>query len=130
MAISPYDQAIWSTYTPLSGQEILQPAMLMRERQDKAEAEYSTLNEIGQQLSFIVNNENDPVIKERYGNYMSQIERGMDLLADKGITPNTKRELMALKGKFQSDIAPIKSGYETKLKDIELYNQMKMKDPT
>lgn len=130
MAITPYDQAMWSQYTPLSGQEILQPAMMMRERQDTLDNEYAELNDITQQLAFIAENEPDPLVKSRYNNYMAQVEQGMDSIRDRGITPNSRREMLALRSRFQSELLPLKQGYDLKLQDINTYNQMKLKDPS
>ena len=130
MAITPYDQASWSQYTPLTGQEILQPALLQRERHDRLDEEYSAINDMSQQIAFIAENETDPRVKQRYRNYMNQLQGGMETLMDRGVTPNSRREMLNLRSKFQSDLAPLKQGYEMKLQDMNIYNQMMMKDPT
>ena len=130
MAITPYDQAMWSTFTPMTGQEILQPAMVMRERQDALDNEYASLNDMTQQLAFIAENEPDPMVRDRYNNYMAQVEQGMNSIRDRGITPNSRREMLALRSKFQSEMLPMKMGYELKQQDINTYNQMKLKDPS
>lgn len=130
MAINPYDQAVWSQYTPLSAQEILQPAMIMGERQMQLENEYAALGDTASQLAFIAETETDPNIKAKYTNYMNQINQGINTLRDRGINPNTRAQMLDLKSKFQSELAPIKAGYELKLQDVTNHNQMRMKDPT
>lgn len=130
MAVSPYDQAAWSTYTPLSSQEILQPALMMRERHDRLDEEYAALDDEVQKLAFIAETENDPAIQQMYGNYVSQLESGMNELMERGVTPNSRRKMLGVRSRFQSQIAPIRQAYELKQQDINQINQMRMKDPT
>ena len=130
MAVSPYDQAAWSTYTPLSSQEILQPALMMRERHDRLDEEYAAIDDELQKIAFIAETESDPAIKQIYSNYSRQLESGINELSERGITPNSRRKMLGLRSQYQSQIAPIKSGYELKLQDMNMYNQLKMKDPT
>ena len=40
-------------FTPLSAQEIMQPAMIMRERHDKLDEQYSDMADQANQLSYI-----------------------------------------------------------------------------
>jgi hypothetical protein len=130
MAVSPYDQAAWSTYTPLSSQEILQPALMMRERQDRLEEEYAAIDDELQKIAFIAETENDPAVQQMYNNYTAQLESGMNELMERGVTPNSRRRMLGVRSRFQSQIAPIRQAYELKRQDINQINQMKMKDPT
>ena len=128
--IGPYDQSAWPTFTPLSQQEILQPVMMMRERHDKLDEEYSAINDTLQKYAFIAQNENDPAIKQQYSNYIQSLTQARDNLMTKGINSNSRRNMLDLRGKFQSEIQPNISAYEMKANDINTYNQMIAKDPT
>ena len=128
--INPYDQSAWSTFTPLSQQEILQPVMMMRERHDKLDGEYSAINDNLQKYAFIAQNENDPAIKQQYSNYIQSLTQARDNLMTKGINSNSRRNMLDLRGKFQSEIQPNILAYEMKANDINTYNQMIAKDPT
>lgn len=130
MAVSPYDQAAWSTYTPLSSQEILQPALMMRERHDRLDEEYAAIDDELQKIAFIAETENDPAIQQMYNNYTAQLESGMNELMERGVTPNSRRRMLGIRSRFQSQIAPIRQAYELKQQDINQINQMRMKDPT
>src|SRR5690554_3752951 len=130
MAVSPYDQAAWSTYTPLSSQEILQPALMMRERHDRLDEEYAAIDDELQKIAFIAETENDPAIQQMYNNYTAQLESGMNELMERGVTPNSRRKMLGIRSRFQSQIAPIRQAYELKQQDINQINQMRMKDPT
>lgn len=130
MAVSPYDQAAWSTYTPLSYQEILQPALMMRERHDRLDEEYAAIDDELQKIAFIAETENDPAVQQMYNNYITQLESGMNELMERGVTPNSRRRMLGIRSRFQSQIAPIRQAYELKQQDINQINQMRMKDPT
>ena len=130
MAVSPYDQAAWSTYTPLSSQEILQPALMMRERHDRLDEEYAAIDDELQKIAFIAETENDPAVQQMYNNYTTQLESGMNELMERGVTPNSRRRMLGVRSRFQSQIAPIRQAYELKQQDINQINQMRMKDPT
>lgn len=130
MAVNPYDRAAWSTFTPLSSQEILQPAMIMQERQNQLDSEYAAINDEMQQIEFIAATENDPLIQQMYSNYQDNLNSAMDMISERGVTPGARRKMLGIKSQFNSQIAPIKQGYELKQQDINQYNQLKMKDPT
>ena len=128
MAFTPYDQAGWAEYTPLSSQDILQPAMIMGERHAKLEDEYGAINDELQKLAFIADTEPDPMVKQRYESYMGSLQSGMQSLQERGVTPQSRRAMMDVRSRYNSEMMPIKMGYETKLKDIETFNQMRIKD--
>lgn len=130
MAITPYDNASWSTYTPLTSQEILAPSMMMRERHDKLDEEYAAINDELQAIAFIAEHEDDPDIKKRYNNFMDNLAEGRDQLMNEGITATSRRNMLDLRSRFQSEIQPLKLGYELKAQDVNNYNQIIAKDPT
>ena len=128
--INPYDQSAWSTYTPLTSQEILMPAMMMRERHDKLDEEYATINDELQKVAFIAEHESDPNVKQKYNNYMTSLSQSRDELMNKGLNSASRRKMLDLRGRYQSEIQPINLGYQMKLKDMDNYNQLISKDPT
>ena len=128
--INPYDQSAWSTYTPLTSQEILMPAMMMRERHDKLDEEYATINDELQKVAFIAEHESDPAVKQKYNNYLTSLSQSRDELMNKGLNSSSRRKMLDLRGRYQSEIQPINMGYQMKLKDMDNYNQLVAKDPT
>lgn len=128
--ITPYDQASWATFTPLTAQEILMPALHMREAHDKLGDEYGAINDELEKVDFIVQNEDDPVLTQRYGAYRDSLNAAINTLDEKGLTGSSRRSMLNLRSQFQKDITPISLGYKLKLQEIDTYNQMKAKDPT
>lgn len=126
--IGPYDQVSFANYTPMSSQEILMPALMMRERHDKLEEEYSQIDDELNKVAFIAETEDNPILKQRYSNYMNSLVQNRDKLMTQGITSNSRKDMLGLRSKFQSEIQPINLGYQMKLKDMEAFNQKKMQD--
>lgn len=126
--IGPYDQVSFANYTPMSSQEILMPALMMREKHDKLEEEYSQIDDELNKVAFIAETEDNPILKQRYSNYMNSLVQNRDKLMTQGITSNSRKDMLGLRSKFQSEIQPINLGYQMKLKDIEAFNQKKMQD--
>ena len=102
----------------------------MGERHAKLEDEYGAINDELQKLAFIAETEPDPRIKERFNSYMGSLQSGMQSLQERGVTPQSRRAMMDVRGRYHSEMMPVKMGYELKLKDIDTYNQMALKDPS
>ena len=100
----------------------------MGERHAKLEDEYGAINDELQKLAFIADTEPDPMVKQRYESYMGSLQSGMQALQERGVTPQSRRAMMDVRSRYNSEMMPIKMGYETKLKDIDTYNQMRLKD--
>lgn len=100
----------------------------MGERHAKLEDEYGAINDELQKLAFIAETETDPMVKQRYESYMGSLQSGMQALQERGVTPQSRRAMMDVRSRYNSEMMPIKMGYETKLKDIDTYNQMRLKD--
>ena len=100
----------------------------MGERHAKLEDEYGAINDELQKLAFIAETEPDPTIKQRYESYMGSLQSGMQALQDRGVTPQSRRAMLDVRSRYNSEMMPIKMGYELKLKDIDTYNQMRIKD--
>lgn len=100
----------------------------MGERHARLEDEYGAINDELQKLAFIADTEPDPMIKQRYESYMGSLQSGMQSLQERGVTPQSRRAMMDVRSRYNSEMMPIKMGYETKLKDIDTYNQMRLKD--
>jgi hypothetical protein len=130
MAINQYDQRMYAEYTPLTQQEILMPAMYMRERHDKLEQEYGDLNSELKKISFIVDNERDPQLKAKYQSYLNDLNGAITELDQNGFTPTGKNRALALKAKYNEEILPIPTAYGLKMADIAHYKELKAKDPS
>lgn len=130
MIYNPYDQAAFAQYTPMSSQEILQPALLMKERHDKLDEEYAAIDNELQKVAFAANMEGDQEIMNRYNNYQNSLTTARDELMSNGVNTQNKRKMLNLRSKFQSEIQPISQAFEIKSKMVAQNQEMRAKDPT
>ena len=131
MAISMYDNLSYAQpFQARSLQEMLQPAMMMREQHDKIDEQYATLNDELQKASFIADSIQDEKIKGRYNNYMNDLTKARDELYQNGINNSSMRQMHNLRGRFNSEITPMVGAYELYRNDIKSYDDMRMKDST
>jgi len=96
----------------MTSQEILAPAMFMRERHDALDEEFGQINDQLGKLEAIIQSENDPVLMEKYSNFHNNLLNARDTLMDRGITSNSRRQMLDLRGQFQSQMAPIEVAFE------------------
>ena len=128
--INLYDRASFSQYTPLSAQEILMPAQMMRERHDKLDEEYSAINDNMQKAAFIAQNDSDPTVRANYENLVNKLNTIRDELMNNGITNSSRRNMFNLRGDYQNKITPLLVGQENKMKLNAMTQEMRLKDPT
>ena len=110
MAFTPYDRASWATFTPMSAQEILMPAMQMREQHDKLDEQYGLINDEMERISAIA--ANDPELNQRVESYRNQLGAARDELMERGITSGSKRKALDLRGRYSSQLKPIDTAYQ------------------
>lgn len=133
MAITPYDKSAFAQFTPLSGQEILQPALMMRERHDAIDDEYSQLSDAASRASFIAEQartNGDYALASQYDNYLNSLSQASDELMRSGVTGSSRRNMQNIRSRFQSEIQPMIMGHELKTQDVMRFNDILAKDPT
>lgn len=128
--ITPYDQASWASYSPLSFQEKLAPLMSLRQRHDQVDEELAAVDNELQKVAVIAQAEKDENITNQYNAYMNELASVRDALINNGVDSNTKRSALGLKAKYQSSIQPISAAYQMRAKAIEERNQLLAKDQT
>lgn len=125
---SPYDKVEWAEYTPLSSQEILSPAMMMRERHDALDAEIGETNNQLQKIAAIAKNDPNPLVREQFEAFENEVINSRDTLMNEGYTPQAKRNLLDLRSRYTAEIAPYEMAHELKRQDLLTQQQKKMQD--
>lgn len=131
MAVNRFNQTHVSQYNPLSMDEVLAPAMIQRQREDKILEQYadtqSALGEVGAVLS---SEPDDSVLKQNYNNYSQQLSSAWDSIAEHGVTANSMRKAMNLRGQLSSVISPVMNAHKARSADMGLSAEVLSKDPT
>jgi len=131
MAVNRFNQTHVSQYNPLSMDEVLAPAMIQRQREDKILEQYadtqSALGEVGAVLS---SEPDDSVLKQNYNNYSQQLSSAWDSIAEHGVTANSMRKAMQLRSQLSSVISPVMNAHKARSADMGLSAEILSKDPT
>ena len=130
-SISAYDTRNYAQFNPLSMQEVLQPAMMMREQHDKLQEEYSAQEQAGG-LSLLGLKEgiDDEAIKI-HQNYMSETKKAADELATKGFIESGRRKnLYGLKQQYNSNVVPLQNQLKIRQERAEELRKIQLQDPT
>lgn len=133
MAITPYTTGAYAEFTPLTMQEIFQPALIQRERHNAIEEQYAELATNAAKASFIADQarlNGDTTLANQYSNYRNSLEQSSNDLLERGVTDTSRANMFNLRSRYQSEIQPMISGYELRNQDIQNYNTLVTKDPT
>lgn len=131
MAVNRFNQTHVSQYNPLSMDEVLAPAMIQRQREDKILEQYadtqSALGEVGAILS---SEPDDSVLKQNYNNYSQQLNSAWDSIAEHGVTANSMRKAMNLRSRLSAVVSPVINAHKARSADTMLAADILSKDPT
>lgn len=110
-------------FKPLSFQEWAAPLQVLNEAQAQNEATLSQLSaEADEYERYIREHPNDP-ISIQYNNYLNNIEKQATALANEGITPQSRTDLLNLYRDYNKTIKPVKTGVTA----YQAYQQNRLK---
>lgn len=79
-----YDQMYYQGYTPVSTQEIMAPAAVMSDREDKLDEQYGAIQDELGKTAFVAMNDPNPAVRQQYIDYMNRLNDARDELSNKG----------------------------------------------
>jgi hypothetical protein len=129
--IGPYDQVQFAQFTPLTFDEMLKPAQVMRERHDQIDVAYGDINnEMSKVQAILDANPGNTNLQEKYAGYMNDLTVARDELMDRGVTRGSMRRLLDLKARYNTDAAPVAVAHQLRAEDNKAYMQRVAQDPT
>lgn len=96
-----------STFRPFTFDEMVKPFTMYKEAYEKAEQDYSTLLAQANEWKDIANRENSPQAYAMYKSFMDDLNSYVGDFSNNGLSLNTRRGLMSMKGRYSQDIVPI-----------------------
>lgn len=131
MAVNRFAKTHVAKYKPLTMEEVLQPAMMLRQREDQLAEQYAQSQSALGEIGFLLDKEpDDSILKTNYNQYNSELSSAWDNIVENGVTANSLRKAMDLKGKLSSVIKPVILAKEAHNKDSMLEAEVLSKDPT
>lgn len=121
---------IGSNFKPFSYQEMAAPVQQATQAHQDIENAFGELDTKAGIWEGLANEQTDPVAYRTYMNYANDLRSKADMLAQQGLTPNSRRALNSMKARYASDIAPIEMAYKKRDELSKEQREYRMKNPT
>ena len=98
---------IGARFKPMSYAEMIAPIQGANIEYKTQQEELDKLTQASSVWENMANKETDPLAHKKYTDYAAELKQQADALSSQGLTPNTRKAISQMKGKYQSDIVPI-----------------------
>ena len=106
-----YSLVIGSKFSPFTYEELLKAPVMATQAYQEIEAGLSDLAAEANVWEEIANEQTDPYAYSLYKKYADDLSAQAELLASKGLTPESRSALSKMKSRYSSEITPIKNAY-------------------
>lgn len=124
-----YGLVIDSTYNPISYEQYAAPFIQYAEVYNKIADQYDALEMEANKWEKLAQSEKDQQAYKKYQDYVAELRRAADDLAENGLSTKTRGILSHLKSKYASDIQPMEDAYTYIQEKIKAQEQIKAKNP-
>lgn len=125
-----YSLVIGSKFSPFSYEELLKPALMATQAHQELENQYSELATKANVWEEMANEQTDPYAYQMYKKYSDDLKNQADILASQGLTPASRKALVAMKNRYSSEITPIETAYKKRQSLIDQQREALLKDDT
>lgn len=125
-----YSLVVNSTFQPFSFERYIQPYQIYGQEykaQEEALAELSTKANVWEEMA---NEQTDPYAYQMYKKYSDDLKNQADILASQGLTPASRKALVAMKNRYSSEITPIETAYKKRQSLIDQQREALLRDDT
>ena len=109
--MADYSLVIGSKFSPFTYEELLKAPVMATQAHQEIEAGLSDLATEANVWEEIANEQTDPYAYSLYKKYADDLSAQAELLASKGLTPESRSALSKMKSRYSSEITPIKNAY-------------------
>lgn len=106
-----YSLVIGSRFSPFTYEELLKAPIMATQAHQEIEAGLSDLATKANVWDEIANEQTDPYAYSLYKKYADDLATQAELLASKGLTPESRSALSKMKSRYSSEITPIENAY-------------------
>lgn len=128
--MSNYSLTISSRFKPFSYQELLAPALMATQAHQDIETQYADLDTKASVWENMANEQTDPYAYKMYKRYSDDLRNAADQLAQSGLSPSSRQNMLKLKARYSQEITPIEQAYAARQKQAEQQQQALLQDPT
>lgn len=121
---------IQSKFKPFSYQELLQPVLMATQAQQQLEDAYSELDTKASIWDKLQDSAIDRDVYNQYKSFSDSLKEQADQLAQEGLTPSARRNMLNIRSRYSKEITPIEQAWNERQRQIQLQQQALMNDPT
>lgn len=121
---------IGARFKPMSYAEMIAPIQGANIEYKTQQEELDKLTQASSVWENMANKETDPLAHKKYTDYAAELKQQADALSSQGLTPNTRKAISQMKGKYQSEILPIEQAYKTRAELAKSYEAARRQNPT
>ena len=125
-----YSLVVNSSFKPFSYQEMLAPVLMATQAHQELENQYGELAAKANIWEEMANEQTDPYAYKIYKKYSDDLKNQADILASQGLTPTSRKALVAMKNRYSSEIAPIETAYKKRQSLIDQQREALLRDNT
>ena len=125
-----YNLTISSRFKPFSYQELLAPALMATQAHQDIETQYADLDTKASVWENMANEQTDPYAYKMYKKYSDDLRNAADQLAQSGLSPSSRQNMLKLKARYSQEITPIEQAYAARKEQAKEQQQAMLQDPT
>ena len=125
-----YNLVVNSTFKPFTYEDYIKPYEAYGKAYREVEDALSELDTKASVWEGMANKETDPEAYATYSKYAEDLRNQADMLATKGLNGTSRKSMLDMKKRYNSDIVPIENAYNTRKALIEKQRDLADKDNT
>ena len=117
-------------FQPFSFERYLQPYQIYGQAYREQEQAISDLDTKASVWENMANEQTDPYAYKMYKKYSDDLRNAADQLAQSGLSPSSRQNMLKLRARYSQEITPIEQAYTARQKQAEQQQQALLQDPT
>ena len=117
-------------FNPFSFEDMLKPLALYAQEYRAQEDAISTLNTKASEWNNIANEQSDPYAYSLYKGYADDLASQAEILSKEGLSPTSRRAMLKLKERYNSEILPIEKASKRRDALAEEQRKLSITDPS
>ena len=113
-----------------SFEDLLKPLAMYTQEYNEIENAVSDLATKANIWEGMANEEQDPIAYAQYKRYADDLQQQATLLAQNGLNPSSRRQLLNLKKRYSSEITPIEQAYANRKAQADEQRKALLQNPT
>lgn len=130
MTYGNYGLVVGSRFKARSFDDLIKPLAMYTQEYNALEQGINELDTKASVWENMANEQTDPYAYKMYKRYSDDLRNAADQLAQSGLSPSSRQNMLKLKARYSQEITPIEQAYAARQKQAEQQQQALLQDPT